>query len=217
MTFSLSKAGMQNGSGDSQVERWVDLFPVPYLQSPATAALTQEVIGTSLYRANFFQQAQDDSVSMCYQMPHTWVIGSSVRPHMHFIPHGTAPTDGYLAIDGYYAWTYIGDTTLTIPTATANWTYFQARKQIVTENLFTEMVISPGYISPPASWTTSSIGRSAHLHLFWRRPGSLYPDLDTFDSLKPIGIGAANIQLVSFDCHVLVKGTGSVNEFAIPY
>lgn len=217
MTFTITKAGMQNGSGDSQAERWMDLFPVPYIQGTSTAALTTGAVRDSLFRANFFSSTQNDDVSFSYQMPHNWVIGSSVRPHLHFIPHGTGSEDGYLVMDGYYSWTYIGNDTLQIPQQ-ASWTYFRTKMYISSADFFEEKVISTDYIAPPTSFTTNSYGRSAHLHIFWRRPATLDSE-DNFISLNPTGGGVANanIQVVSFDCHVLVKGSGSVNEYAIPY
>jgi hypothetical protein len=139
-------------------------------------------------------------------MPHNWVLGSEVRPHLHFRPHGT--TGGVIVIDGYYAWSYLAYGQA-LPQL-SGWTTFRQTKTILNSEMFYELAISLPSIVPP-SWA----GRSAHLQIFFRRPG--FSDSgDTFTSSNPTGTGQANLELISFDAHVLIDGFGSVYEFGVP-
>lgn len=190
--------------------RWNDLFPNPNtVVGTASAALTYQSVRDTPFLAAFFRNDQDDNLSFSYQMPHDWVLGSTLRSHMHFIPHGTAGGD--VVINGYYCFTGLNGGSTALPQL-SGWTSFRVVKTLVVGDMFKEQVISLPNIVPP-SWASNS----AHLHIFWQRPGSSDAG-DTFESNNPgPGQVAANVQLVSFDTHYLRDGRlGTLYEFGVP-
>jgi hypothetical protein len=185
--------------------RWIDLPPTGVHYGANLANLTMQTVRNTPFMAAFFRHDQDDSVSYSYQLPHNWVIGSDIKPHMHFVPHGT--TGGNVVISGQYTFTSAKNDGLALP-ENADWTTFKVTKTIETANLFKEHVVSVPVNVPSVSW----LGQSSHLHILWKRPGQSDTD-DTFTSSNPTGTQQANIQLVSFDAHVQIRTLGTTQEF----
>lgn len=197
---------------NDNVGRWVDLFPNPNsVMGAASASLTVQTVRDTPFLAQFFRADQDDNLSFSYQLPHNWIVGSPVRPHMHFIPHGSAT--GVLVVEGRYCWTNVNNG-LSMP-AWANWTSFRVTKTITPSDQYKELYISLPDVLPPLN-----VGKSAHLHIFWQRPGASDSG-DTYDKTRgadnPTGLDVCNIELVSFDAHVLADGgVGTYYEFGVP-
>lgn len=184
-------------------QRWVDVFPMSAAQGSGNAALTAQVFRDTPGIYPFFRHDQDDLIHFVYQMPHNWVAGTAVDPHLHVIPVGPGGGDAYFRVR--WAWSYVGSGGLALP-ALATWgdahkpiTFTQAQQYI-------EQPASLGPITPPA-WAKAS----AHLHVTCQRLGT--DPLDTYTASNPHGTGAANLCLVSADCHCLVEGPGTVNEY----
>jgi len=184
---------------------WDDVPPNYASAGSGTAELTVKAFRNTGAEYQFFRHDQIDSYHLRYQMPHRWVVGSMIRPHMHFIP--TANGSGTVVISGRYAWTQIGSGQA-LPSL-AGWTSFRVTRAITPADLDQEIVLGIGQLTPPA-WAK----RSAHFHILWQRPGGAGGDVgDTYETGDADGLGAANLALVSFDCHALLDASGSVDEF----
>ena len=169
------------------------------------AALTTEVYRDTPFLMAFFRSNQNDSLSFIYQMSHQWQAGTVVRPHVHVVPMADPVAPQNIYIIGQYAW---GSTTRVLP-ANAAWTPFTITFTINPGDAFTVKVIDTTNatgITPPADIDESDI-----LCVYFQRNGTNI--LDTYTTAKVGGTAAANLGLVSFDCHYQGQKIGSLIEF----
>jgi hypothetical protein len=168
------------------------------------AALTHEAYRDTPLMMYWFHRAQDDALSLHWQMPHDWDLGA-VEPHIHALAAGDAT--GNVRVVGRYAWSRNG--TLPLP-AWAGWTTFGTTTAITAAEQWSSKTISLGSFAPPAAAQYPS----AMLHVWLQRPGSS-DALDTYGGDKTGGTTlAANLGLESIDCHVRRTGLGTAGLYA---
>jgi hypothetical protein len=90
--------------------------------------------------------------------------------------------------------------------ANAGWTTFNVTTAINPGDVFKEKIISLPAIIPPVGALESAL-----LLLYVQRNGLNV--LDTYTTAKSGGTAAANLGLLSFDCHVQIEKVGSIQEF----
>jgi hypothetical protein len=169
------------------------------------SALTTEVYRDTPFLMSFFRHDQNDSLSFIYQMSHAWQPGTVVRPHVHVVPMADPVATQNVYIIGQYAW---GSTTRVLP-ANASWTAFTITFAINPGDAFQVKVIDTTNatgITPPADIDESDI-----LCVYFQRNGANV--LDTYTTGKTGGTAAANLGLLSFDCHFQIQKVGSLTEF----
>jgi hypothetical protein len=188
--------------------RWVDVPPTFVSVGTAAAALTRKELrgpNTSLY--DFFVHNQLDVLYMGFQFPHGWAR-TPVRPHAHITPSswsvGAAGTSlGNARFQWKYCWSGVG-TGLVIPES-AGWSTTTTDVPITIGDQYTELITGP-LITPPAAATASS-----HLHVQVTR---LTTDpADTYETASQYGTAAANLALLSVDCHAQVRTAGTITEY----
>jgi hypothetical protein len=173
-------------------------------QGQANLALAQDTYQDTQARYLFFSHNTADELTFRYQMSHTWVVGTDVRPHIHFIPM-SAPVSPQVAVfTGYYAWTQ-PNSDLVLP-ALSGWTTFRLEREISAADQYKERIVGLDLITPPPE-----ANDSAHLHVFWKNATS--DGAYTYKTNKDHGVGTANILLLSFDTHIQNDDLGSVQEF----
>lgn len=183
---------------------WNDLLGAVQ-QGAGAAALTTEAYRDTPFLMSFFRSNQNDSLSFIYQMSHQWQAGTVVRPHVHVIPMADPVATQNVYIVGQYTW---GSTTRVIP-ANASWTSFTVTVPIDPGDAFLAKIIDVtggvGF-TPPAD-----IDESDLLFVYFSRQGT--NPLDTYTTGKTGGTAAANLGLLSFDCHYQAQKIGSLVEF----
>jgi len=196
-------ADLANAIGNGVFDnRWVDV-PGRIGEGDKKGALTWEVYRSTLFLMGFMRSDQGDELFFEYQMPHEWAL-TAVYAHIHFVP--MANSAGKFAVKGEYAWV---QNKVEIPDA-AGWTSFTADFDLVAGDQHKEQIISVGGangISPPSNASASNI-----LLMRWMRDYAGGGGADTYTATKSPGTGAANIGLVSADCHVQVNKAGTVSQ-----
>lgn len=188
--------------------RWDDIKPNLVSVGSGSAALDRKAIRTGAPLYDHFVRNQTDVLIYSFQTEHGW-DGTIVRPHAHVIPTSLVVGDSATVLGNVYwlfrwAWTGIG-TGLKIPVGSA-WTNLNITQPITIGNQMEELIVGPS-ITPP-----SGLPLSAHLHVEMSRLGT--NALDTYDSDSESGTAAANLALVSVDCHARRIRTGSKYETA---
>jgi hypothetical protein len=167
-------------------------------QATAATALTYEDYRDTPFKMYFFKNNGVDALYMRFQMPHAWAANTEVIPHLHVIPM-VAPSSSpqNVELTGYYCWC---DPNTAAP-ALLGWTPFTANLSIVTG-----MEFKPTYVNLFSSTPTGKVG-SAFLLVYVQRDGGSGGDTYTTD--KSGGTVAANLGLVSLDCHIQKNKQGS--------
>ncbi|MGL4808490.1 MAG: hypothetical protein ACRC4O_07085 [Giesbergeria sp.] len=173
-------------------------------QAAANAALTEEVYRDTPEPWYWMHRAQDDALSLKFQMPHDWDPTQAVEPHLHVV--GAAPTTGNVRIIGRYAWSHVRD--LALPEL-SGWGTIDTTTTILGTEQWLPIPITLATITPPALAQKPS----SFLHLWIQRPGQS-DALDTYDGNKPSGTAAANLGLEGLDCHVLRTGLATAGRYA---
>jgi hypothetical protein len=178
---------------------WIDLT-CDIARAGGSAALTFEQYRDSPFSTYFMRNDQSDTLYLTFQMPHGWVVGSQVSPHIHIVPMANPAVTQAVYFTGSYAWSRIGSE---LPAA-VGWTDFSATHNVGTTDAFTQSIVSLFSSSP------SNMGLSAILNIVVRRDGT--DNNDTYNTSKSPGTGAANLCALSIDAHVMVNRPGSANE-----
>lgn len=118
----LVKRGLiaaDGGSGSSPVNPLWDDLRVSVLRGttgPNNPTLTTFISGIQLYS---FGAAGSDQIFFDAQIPHTWLEGSEVRPHLHWSP-GNSTSTLVVRWGLEYSWSNVGDPFPTSTTIYAN-------------------------------------------------------------------------------------------------
>lgn len=182
------------------VPRWIDLQG-DITQGTASAALTYEAYRDTAHQMFWFINDQTDQIYMRYQMPHGFVIGSQVRPHVHVLPVSTIGADQNVRMTLAYAW---GETGNAIP-ANTGWVSADYDLPVAVAGQYIPHRLNGPLITAPA-WVTGS----SYLLCTWTN--KVGDAAYTYKTNKSGGTVKANLGLLGADCHVQVGGLGSVNE-----
>jgi hypothetical protein len=179
-------------------EGWDDV-PGDISQGTANAALTYEAIRNTPFLAYHFRNNQLDSLSMRFQMPHSWDSSVAPVPHLHVSPQ-VAPSSSpqNVRMTGYWVWT---DSTTPIPIL-SSWTPFTCDFSVTTAGAF-----CTGYENITNVTVPVGLKGSAMLLVYIQRDGG--QGADTYTTNKSGGTTSANLALISFDCHVKKIRVGS--------
>lgn len=147
----------------------------------------------------YAQHNQENTISFVYQFPHGWAR-NSVRPHLHIVP--AASGTGNVYWEYQYTWTRPGRELVD----QGSWTTGTVTTAVGAADVFDEMIVDFGLITPP-SWADAS----SNLHFHVNRDGT--SGSDTYDTNKGWGTIAANVALLFADCHYQRSLIGSQTEF----
>lgn len=191
------------GSYVNNTGLWDDLQG-PVEQAAGAAALTFEAYRDTGMFAYFMKHNQDDTLYKAYQMPHSWDRGT-VKPHIHIIPMANPAATENIRFIGKYAWTQVG---VALP-ADASWTPFTADHPVNTTDEFKQAVVPLVTIAPPTTPKESNV-----LLIWLQRPGAS-DAADTYTTSKVLGTAAANVMVVSIDCHIQKNKRGTSTEIPV--
>ncbi len=166
--------------------------------------LANDAFSNTPFRLLCFRHTQDDSLSFTYQMPHRWQPGTVVRPHLHYLPLADPAVAQNIRFAGQYVWVPAG----TPLGANAVWTPFTIDAPVLPGDINQHKIAALPLITPPATAIESSV-----LCVFWIRNG--LSGADTYTTNKASGTLAANVGLLSADCHVQVA-KGGTNPLEFP-
>ena len=182
------------------------------LLGPATAATaglsapTIEAFGDTAYPAMFFRHDQDDDAWWTFQTSHRWDRTTPLYLHAHIVPMADPVSPQIVYLDGSYAWAHYG----AIVPAAADWTAITPVPHTV----------SPGQLRIPGIVSLAEIPAGTALEsdiliVKIRRPGSSNAS-DTYTTSKPgSGTAAANVCILSVDCHYVTQKAGTQTEIPI--
>ena len=172
----------------------------PVGQAGGASALTFEAYSTTNYNMYLMRHDQNDTLYLEYQMPHSW-DRTQVRPHIHIIPMANPAVSENIYFEGEYAWMQAGKAAPVAP-----WTAFNSTFTVTPGMGLTNRVLLLVQVQPPADPQESDI-----LLLWVRRAGKNV--LDTYTTGKAVGLAAANMAVVSIDCHFRKDKSGTEQEF----
>lgn len=181
--------------------RWDDVLG-DVSQGTANATLTYEAFRDTTFLQYFFRHDQDDSLSMRFQFPHGVSLDASaiVVPHLHVVPMSAPAAPENVRFTGSYAWAVHG---AAIPAA-VGWTAFGPILQpVAAGDAFKDMKVILADIVPPVGFKGSSI-----LLVRVARTGT--DPGDTYTTAKGDHTAAANLGLLSFDCHYRKATEGTI-------
>lgn len=170
----------------------------------ASLALVEEAYRDTPALYSFLRYDRQNTLTFKYQMGHDWLVGTQVRPHIHFIPMSAPGAAQTIRFSGYYAWS-APEQNQQLP-ALAGWTPFFVERAFDTSDQYEERIMGAGLITPP-SWANWS----SNLHVHWVNETTHLNY--TYKTNKDHGTPAANILLVSFDTHIQVDRFGSQPEY----
>ncbi len=150
----------------------------------------------------FFQHNKDQSLSMIYEMAHTWLVGSDVFPHWHYVPM-VAPA-GAEDIYFTFAWVWV-EFGAELPEL-ASWTTGTKILVVNPADAFKNLEVEFGPFTPPVDADVSSF-----LHLHVEREATNI--LDTYDTNKASGTASANLGLIKADVHFQKSQVGTTVRF----
>jgi hypothetical protein len=199
ITATQLSAEIQAQLNSLSVPRWVDLLG-EITQGTASAALTYEAYRDTSHKMFFFINDQTDQLYMRFQMPHGFVIGSQVRPHVHVLPMSTIAVNQNVRMTLSYAW---GDG-YAIP-ANTGWTSADYDLTITPTMQYITQRLNGPFITAPAS-----VKGSSFLLCTWTN--KVGDGAYTYTTNKAGGTAKANLGLIMADCHVQISALGSINE-----
>jgi hypothetical protein len=199
ITATQLSAAIQAQLTSLSVPRWIDLLG-EITQGTSSAALTYEAYRDTSHQMFFFRSDQTDQLYMRFQMPHGFVIGSQVRPHVHVLPMSTIVPTQNVRMTMAYAW---GDG-YAIP-ANTGWTSADFDLNITSAMQYKAQILS----GPLITATSSVIGSSFLLCTWTNKVGD---GAYTYKTDKTGGTGKANLGVLMADCHVQISTLGSINE-----
>lgn len=159
-------------------------------QGAANSTLTHEAFRDTPYRMYFFRHDQADTLNFRFQLPHTWDPDTSVSLHLHLVPMVDPAADQVVRFTGQYVW---ADATSAVP-ANAGWTTFTVDATISPGDAFKQKFVRMFLAAPAANSYESDV---LLVHLY--RAG--LDAADTYTTAKVGGTAAANLGLLSADCH----------------
>lgn len=182
---------------------WNDLKGDVTSGKAALALVEEEYLDTPA-RYNFLRYDRENTLTFKYQMGHTWLVGTPVRPHIHFMPMSAPGVAQTIRFSGLYAWS-APEQNQKLP-ALAGWTPFFIERAFDDSDQYEERIMGMSLITPP-SWANWS----SHLHVHWVNETS-HANY-TYKTNKDHGTPAANLMLVSFDTHIQIDRFGSQPEY----
>jgi hypothetical protein len=183
---------------DDRFIGWDDIFG-DISQGTAAAALTYEAVRDTPFLGYHFRASQLDSLSMRFQMPHSWDAAVAPVPHLHVTPLAApSPSPRNVHLSGYWCWT---QPDVVIP-ALSGWTPWTADLEVATADQFKTFYVNIENVTVPAGLKGSAI-----LLVYLQRDGGV--GTDTYTQGKGYGTTSANLLLTSFDCHVKKVRFGS--------
>lgn len=163
-----------------------------------TAAWTVEAYRDTGFRMAFLRHNQDDEIHMEFQLDHGFIPESDIELHMHAIP--MANVSGNVYFEYHYFWGKIGQ----VVPALSGW----ESGNITVPVLGTDQYVEKYYDLLDISNTNDS-NESSILRVYLSRLGT--DALDTYDTNKDHGTGAANFGIDYFDLHIPVYKLGTDN------
>lgn len=157
------------------------------------AALTFAAFRDTPFKLASFRNAQNDELHMVYQMPHAWVPGTEIHPHIHVVPLTDPAAEQVVRFDGYYVFVAHGSE---VP-ALASWTVLRADLTLQVGAVNKPRIVPLAVVTPPASSVESDM-----LLLYVKRSGS--DAVDTY---------TGNLAVLSVDAHLQVQKMGTLTEF----
>lgn len=182
--------------------RWEDIAGRASVGIHASAP-TVEAYRDTPAQMEFLRHNADVDYTFTYEMPHQWMVGSDVNPHIHYVAMVepvAPPKDVYFSYA--YTWKRFDEE---LP-AVASWTTGNKTLAIAAGHAFKMRAFGFGPFSPPPTANESSV-----LLLAVSRLGT--DPADTYSTNKVGGTPAANLGLVSYGCHVQLLATGTTVEF----
>lgn len=150
----------------------------------------------------FFQHNKNQSLSMIYEMAHTWLVGSDVYPHWHYVPMAAPAGAENVYFTFAWVWVEFGDE---LPEL-AGWTTGTKTLVVNPADAFKNLAVEFGPVSPPEDANVSSF-----LLLHVEREATNV--LDTFDTGKAPGTASANLGLIKADVHFQKAQVGTPARF----
>lgn len=181
-------------------DRWDDLYSEIH-EGTGAAALTYEGYRDTGFNIRFFRHNQNDNIFMTYQMPHMWNTGTSVYPHMHYVPMSSG--SGNAIFEFSYCWT---NTNSELP-AGSGWVTSSITMSLTPSDQYIQSARHFGAIDPPSGSQPSSI-----LYFKIERPGASNNG-DTYQTSKDHGTAAANFGITFFDLHYQKISAGTTTQF----
>lgn len=164
------------------------------------ASLIYEAYRDSPFKMYFWRHNLSDELNMSYQMSHSWLTSSAVRPHLHVVPMSSA--SGVFAVTGAYAWVGVSGTL----GPALQWTGFLVTRSFTPADQYQHHIVSLGYIEPRVNSAVSDV---LLIHL------EREPTTDTYQTSKDSGTAAANVGLLSADTHYRKVELGTVDEIPV--
>jgi len=187
-------------------DQWNDLIG-SVEDAQGIAALTRESYrdgsNDSGFLMRFFRHDQNDELQITFQLNHS-VRNSEARFHLHTIPMvapSVSPQNTYWS----YYWT-IASVGGALPRNLASWSSGNLEIPVATGDEFKHQVFSIFNATIPPTASSSAF-------LFVRIIRSGTNPLDTYNTNKAAGTGAANLAIIGLDVHVQLYRPGTVGEF----
>lgn len=160
------------------------------VQDPSLTKFRDDGAGSTGVFAYAFSKSAVNSVFVSGQIPHDWEEGSTVRPHVHWLPNGTANTG---AVVWGLEFVRFGGQGGAVPAVTS---------LLSATHTFSEDQTGEQVITPFGSVDMSGLPISSVFVARLFRAGN-----DAADTFDDVVFG------LSFDIHYQVDGTGSNAEF----
>lgn len=175
---------------NSTAGRWDDIhFPTAGVSPPGAASDPSRDTTSGLLE---FSKSATNTITGVAQLPHSWVAGSEIRPHIHHRAKTDPAGTGDVVWKLEYKWYNNGDTvpaSYTSETKTFTLSDFSVGLQVADVDSFTAISSSSMRDSSLFEWKLSRLGADAS---------------DTYDDVDV---------LVEFDIHVLIEAHGSWDEY----
>lgn len=178
--------------GDGEV-RWDDLRIV--LDKGSNAASLQYLTGSSGPQIWFFRNNEGlEAMSFVVQLPHSWKEGTTIYPHLHWVPESTA--------SGNVEWNF-----------EYSWANYDASTPQVFPAITTSTVVASGPFTAKSHKITSLTTGDAGLDGTGKKISSILICRLWRNSSNASDTYGADAGLLFVDFHILVDGWGSRSTF----
>lgn len=178
--------------GDGEV-RWDDLRVV--LDKGSNAASLQYLTGSSGPQIWFFRNNEGlEAMSFIVQLPHTWKEGTTIYPHLHWVPETTA--------SGNVEWNF-----------EYSWANYDASTPQVFPAITTSTVVASGPFTAKSHKITSLTSGDAGLDGTGKKISSILICRLWRNSSNAADTYGADAGLLFVDFHIMVDGWGSREVF----
>jgi hypothetical protein len=170
----------------------------------AVANPTYEAYRDTPWKTYFLRHDQADELHFALQMSHAWDPTTEVRFHVHLIPMVNPAVAQKIVLTGQYAWASFGYAT----PADVDWTDFTGELTVGTSDAFKEAFVQCFSTTAPAA----AQHESAILLIYLKRDSG---GADTYTTGKSGGTAAANVAILSADCHYQKNKDGTSTEIPV--